>query len=219
MFRNSLQRGAAALAGGRLPRGAIALRGFASGGAAAERIVRFIADDGEEHFGAFTDPSEASCRVAERGPSGRLALGTVVKGVDTILPPVEPPVVYCIGLNYSDHAAEVKMLAPPEFPVVFSKAVTSLIGHKSAIVIPAIASSPPEVDYEAELGVVIGRECKDVSEAEALNYVRVRGCGGRVTGSAAKPQGAGARPRAVGGTRAMIDSHASPEQRSPSQFV
>lgn len=135
-------------------------------------IVRFIAShDGEEYFGSFVDPTEASCRVALRDEAtGVMSLSSLEYQVDTILPPVEPPAVWCVGLNYADHAAEVK-ITPPEFPILFSKAPTSLIGHKSAIVIPKVASDPPEVDYEAELGVIIGREAKDVTEAEAMDYV------------------------------------------------
>ena len=134
------------------------------------RLVRFLsAVDGAEYVGTFTDPSEAHCRVALRDEdTGVLALTRVELPVGTILPPVEPPAIYCVGLNYADHAAEVKM-APPEFPIVFTKAVTSLVGHKGSIVLPRVA--PGEVDYEAELAVVIGREAKNVAEADALSHV------------------------------------------------
>ena len=59
----------------------------------------------------------------------------------------------------------------PRYPLVFMKPVTALTGHNSSIVIPAVAREPPEVDYEAELAVVIGRECKNVSAARAMDYV------------------------------------------------
>ncbi len=135
------------------------------------RIVRFQAEDGQEHFGVFTDATESACRVAKRSPAtGKLAVSDEVKGVDIILPPVDPPAIYCIGLNYADHAAEVKM-EPPRYPVVFMKPLTALTGHNSAIIIPKVAADPPEVDYEAELAVVIGKECKNVRESEAMDYV------------------------------------------------
>ena len=130
--------------------------------------MRFISTDGEELYGTFTDVSESRCRIATRGADGRLALSRDEAAVDTILPPVEPPAVYCIGLNYACHAAEVK-LPPPELPIVFAKAVTSLVGHRAPIVLPRIA--PGEVDYEGELGVVIGREAKNVREEDALAHV------------------------------------------------
>jgi 2-keto-4-pentenoate hydratase/2-oxohepta-3-ene-1,7-dioic acid hydratase in catechol pathway len=134
------------------------------------RLVRFLsAVDGDEYVGVFTDVTESACRVAMRDEAtGALALTRVELPVGTILPPVEPPAVYCVGLNYADHAAEVKM-APPEFPIVFTKAVTSLVGHRGSIVLPRVA--PGEVDYEGELAVVIGRAAKDVAEADALSHV------------------------------------------------
>ena len=85
---------------------------------------------------------------------------------------LEPPVprpgkIICIGLNYRDHAEESGM-AIPTSPIIFSKFSTSVIGPDSAIELPAGSS---EVDYEAELGVVIGRRAKNVSAADAMNFV------------------------------------------------
>jgi 2-keto-4-pentenoate hydratase/2-oxohepta-3-ene-1,7-dioic acid hydratase in catechol pathway len=137
----------------------------------SQKIVRFQDEAGEEHFGVFTDATEARCRVARRGAaSGRMQLTSEEVAVDLVLPPVDPPAVYCIGLNYVDHAAEVKM-PMPQFPIVFTKPPSALTGHGSAIVIPRVAASPPEVDYEAELAVVIGRECKNVPASRAMEHV------------------------------------------------
>jgi len=58
-----------------------------------------------------------------------------------------------------------------QLPIVFSKSINTLTGHLCAIVIPACAADPPEVDYEAELAVIIGREAKDVTEADAMRHV------------------------------------------------
>jgi 2-keto-4-pentenoate hydratase/2-oxohepta-3-ene-1,7-dioic acid hydratase in catechol pathway len=58
---------------------------------------------------------------------------------------------------------------PPAHPIVFTKAVTSLVGHRGVIELPRVARD--EVDYEGELGVVIGRAAKNVSEADALSHV------------------------------------------------
>ncbi len=151
------------------------LAGSAGGGGAskppAPRVVRFQDETGTEHFGTFTDVTESACRIARRHPeTGKMGLTDEVVGVDIILPPVDPPAIYCIGLNYVDHAAEVKM-EMPRTPIVFMKPVTSLTGHNGAIIIPAVASDPPEVDYEAELAVVIGREVKNVREEDAMQYV------------------------------------------------
>jgi acylpyruvate hydrolase len=84
------------------------------------------------------------------------------------LPPiVHPGKIVCLGLNYSDHAAEAgKDL--PEAPELFAKFANSLIGHEDPIIIPKVSE---EVDYEAELAVVIGRHATAVSVDDALDYV------------------------------------------------
>ena len=73
----------------------------------------------------------------------------------------------CIGLNYSDHAAESGMAVPKE-PVVFMKATSSIIGPDDDVVIPRDSL---KTDWEVELGVVIGKEARYVEEADALSYV------------------------------------------------
>ncbi len=86
-----------------------------------------------------------------------------------LLAPIEPRAILCIGLNYKRHAAESK-LAPPQFPVLFVKGVNALQNPGDPILIPTHLRSE-EVDYECELAVVIGRACKNVSRAKALDYV------------------------------------------------
>jgi 2,4-diketo-3-deoxy-L-fuconate hydrolase len=73
----------------------------------------------------------------------------------------------CIGLNYSDHAAESGMAVPKE-PVVFMKATSAIIGPNDNVIIPRDSR---KTDWEVELGVVIGREAKYVDEVDALSYV------------------------------------------------
>jgi 2,4-diketo-3-deoxy-L-fuconate hydrolase len=73
----------------------------------------------------------------------------------------------CIGLNYSDHAAEAGMKVPSE-PVIFMKATSAICGPNDDIVIPRGGT---KVDWEVELGVVIGTPAKYVSEADAMSYV------------------------------------------------
>jgi 2-keto-4-pentenoate hydratase/2-oxohepta-3-ene-1,7-dioic acid hydratase in catechol pathway len=73
----------------------------------------------------------------------------------------------CIGLNYSDHAAEAKMTVPPE-PIVFMKANSAICGPDDDIEIPRGGA---KVDWEVELAVVIGTRAKYVSEAQALDHV------------------------------------------------
>ncbi|MFC1977364.1 fumarylacetoacetate hydrolase family protein [Chloroflexota bacterium] len=84
-----------------------------------------------------------------------------------LLAPCLPSKIVAMGLNYRKHAEEVK--APiPENPLIFLKPSTSVIGPEDNIVYPP---SSTKVDYEGELGVVIKKEARQVSEAEALDYV------------------------------------------------
>lgn len=73
----------------------------------------------------------------------------------------------CIGLNYSDHAAESGMAVPPE-PVIFMKATSAICGPNDDVLIPR---GSEKTDWEVELGVIIGKTAKYVSEDEALGYV------------------------------------------------
>jgi 5-oxopent-3-ene-1,2,5-tricarboxylate decarboxylase / 2-hydroxyhepta-2,4-diene-1,7-dioate isomerase len=86
----------------------------------------------------------------------------------TWLPPVDPPKVLGLALNYSDHARELG-LETPTAPVLFFKPLTSLIGHKAEIVRPAGAT---QLHYEVELGVVIGRRCRKVRPEDAFDVIR-----------------------------------------------
>jgi 2,4-diketo-3-deoxy-L-fuconate hydrolase len=75
--------------------------------------------------------------------------------------------VICIGLNYSDHAAESGMQVPPE-PVIFMKATSAICGPNDDVEIPRKGE---KTDWEVELGIVIGEPTKYVSESEALNHI------------------------------------------------
>jgi 2-keto-4-pentenoate hydratase/2-oxohepta-3-ene-1,7-dioic acid hydratase in catechol pathway len=90
--------------------------------------------------------------------AGKPRLGPCVGGVGKFI---------CIGLNYSDHAAESGMAVPAE-PVVFMKATSSICGPDDDVVIPRGAI---KADWEVELGVVIGKPAKYVDQADALSHV------------------------------------------------
>jgi 2-keto-4-pentenoate hydratase/2-oxohepta-3-ene-1,7-dioic acid hydratase in catechol pathway len=90
--------------------------------------------------------------------SGAPRLGPCVSGTGKFI---------CIGLNYADHAAESGMQVPPE-PVIFMKATSAICGPNDPILIPR---GSQKTDWEVELGVVIGKPAKYVTEAEALGHV------------------------------------------------
>jgi 2-keto-4-pentenoate hydratase/2-oxohepta-3-ene-1,7-dioic acid hydratase in catechol pathway len=82
-----------------------------------------------------------------------------------------------VGLNYRDHAEEMKLPIPQE-PILFIKPSTSIIAHDEEIIYPSISK---RVDYEAELGVVIKQRAKNVSEGEAKGYILGYTCFNDVT--------------------------------------
>ncbi|MCK5311230.1 MAG: fumarylacetoacetate hydrolase family protein [Desulfobacteraceae bacterium] len=81
-----------------------------------------------------------------------------------------PPAVFCIGLNYRMHAEETGFEIP-QYPVVFMKNPAAVIPDGSDILIPESCIDPPQVDYEAELAVIIGKPAKNVKKEQALDYV------------------------------------------------
>jgi 2-keto-4-pentenoate hydratase/2-oxohepta-3-ene-1,7-dioic acid hydratase in catechol pathway len=87
--------------------------------------------------------------------------------VSLLAPVSDARKIICIGLNYRDHAAESGVPVPTE-PVLFSKYPTALLGHGARIVLPRVSQ---EVDYEAELVVVIGRKGRHIPRQRALEYV------------------------------------------------
>ena len=82
-------------------------------------------------------------------------------------PIVDPEKIICLGLNYRDHAQEANLPIPP-VPNLFAKYRNTLTGPASPILLPNVSQ---EIDYEAELAVVIGRRCKNVTPADALSVV------------------------------------------------
>lgn len=87
----------------------------------------------------------------------------------TLLPPIpRPGKIVAVGLNYLDHAMESKAKQPPSIPILFAKFPNSITGPEDPIVIPV---GDPQVDWEAELAVVIGRGGKAIPAAKAYEYI------------------------------------------------
>jgi len=89
--------------------------------------------------------------------------------VTKLLAPVMPAAFFCIGLNYRQHAIETKARMP-EFPVLFMKSVAAVQNPGDPIRLPRHLEST-QVDYECELAAVIGKRCKNVARARALEHV------------------------------------------------
>ncbi len=118
-------------------------------------------------------------------PTGKKAV------LGTLLAPLSPVAILCIGLNYRKHAAETN--APlPQFPVLFMKGINTVQHPGGPILLPRRLHSR-KVDYEAELAVVIGRACKNVSRAEALDYVLGYTCANDVSARDWQKEGGGSQ--------------------------
>ena len=94
----------------------------------------------------------------------------VVESIDSIAPCVCRKSVgkfICIGLNYSDHATETGMEIPPE-PIIFFKATSAIIGPNDNVIIP---KNSKKTDWEVELGVIIGKEAKYISEEQSQDHI------------------------------------------------
>ena len=86
----------------------------------------------------------------------------------TFLAPVaNPSKIVCLGLNYRDHAEESGM-GIPEFPVLFARFASSLIGHGAPIILPKVSK---QLDWEAELVVILSKGGKNIAESDALDHV------------------------------------------------
>src|SRR5579872_6025829 len=118
--------------------------------------VRALLAGGRKYVNAVADLTEQPKAV--RYPADSVKL----------LPPIpDPQKIVCVGLNYRDHAEESGAPLPKE-PVLFSKFTTALTGHEDAILLPPVSS---EVDYEAELVIVIGRRGRWLSEQAAPEHI------------------------------------------------
>ena len=93
---------------------------------------------------------------------------------------LHPTNIFCIGLNYRDHASETGA-AIPEQPVIFMKPTSAVIAPGEAIRIPACCTHGDEVDYEAELAVLIGTPGRNIPESRALDHVMGYTCANDVS--------------------------------------
>jgi 2-keto-4-pentenoate hydratase/2-oxohepta-3-ene-1,7-dioic acid hydratase in catechol pathway len=116
---------------------------------------------------ALLESGPAAFRAAEQAASRADAMRYPAANVKLLPPIPDPPKIVCIGLNYRDHAAESGAPIPKE-PVLFSKYATALIGPEQPIVLPAVSQ---EVDYEAELVLVVGKGGRNLTPEGAWGHL------------------------------------------------
>ena len=146
------------------------------------KIVRYQ-EGSTVKWGVFEEPI---IREMDGDPFGQIHLTSKTKREDEVrlLVPCLPTKVVAIGLNYRDHAEEVKLEIPKE-PVLFIKPSTSVIGPGEPIVFPKMAR---RVDYEAELAIVIKKVARHVTEAQAKGFILGYSCFNDVTARDLQPK-------------------------------
>ena len=131
------------------------------------RIFRYLDQSGKMGFGRF-DKEGNTFLILQKGDGDFEATDQRITPFQ-FLTPIDFRCIYAIGLNYRAHAEETG-LEIPKYPMVFMKAPTAAQNPGDPIVLPRYLRSD-KVDFEAELGVVIGRPCKNVKPEDALSYV------------------------------------------------
>jgi 2-keto-4-pentenoate hydratase/2-oxohepta-3-ene-1,7-dioic acid hydratase in catechol pathway len=130
------------------------------------RIIRHLSSTGPAYAALQAD---GSAREINGDIFGPFAVSDRVVTPGKLLAPLVPAQILCIGLNYRKHAEETGAKTP-ERPILFVKGINTVQNPADPIEIPTKLASH-EVDYECELAVVIGKPCKNVSRANALDYV------------------------------------------------
>ncbi|KAL2436789.1 Caffeoylpyruvate hydrolase [Exophiala dermatitidis] len=152
------------------------------------RLIRFVATDGrvlrgepilpsaDFDLGKVTEADGLKAKVIVGDDpfdtTGKTVVSDEVATVKKLLGPLareDVPILRCVGLNYAKHIKEAGR-TPPPFPFIFFKPNTTVLDHDAPVVIPKIAQDD-QADYEGELCIVIGRDAKDVSKEDALDYV------------------------------------------------
>ena len=122
-----------------------------------KELCIYAAYEKGEFFRLKNDPFDAEIELGEKLETKDIVL----------IAPCQPSKVVAVGLNYRKHAAELNMELP-KTPLLFLKPATTVIGPGDAIIYPAMSQ---QVDYEAELGVVIKETCKNISPIHAKDYI------------------------------------------------
>lgn len=131
--------------------------------------VRFRDSAGNVRGGRWTIEDGEPVVTAAAGPYGRIAFGDESYSPEEVevLPPCEPTKIVCVGLNYADHAEETGKDVPAR-PMLFLKPPNTVSSHNTTV---TLLPDKDRIDFEAELGVVIGEQCKNVSKSGAEDVI------------------------------------------------
>jgi 2-keto-4-pentenoate hydratase/2-oxohepta-3-ene-1,7-dioic acid hydratase in catechol pathway len=142
------------------------------------KIIRFLNEEGKVRRGVPESEGGDRAAIIKGNLFGKIVRTKKVERVVSLLSPIEPPNIFALGFNYGSHAEESDVVYP-ERPIVFMKANSSIIGPARPIILPK--AGPDEVDYEAELAVIIGKTAKNVRPEDAFDYILGYTCGNDVS--------------------------------------
>lgn len=137
-------------------------------GANGMKLIRFITEDNKVEWGVIDSPDDGTAHIITGNIFENMVISSQTAHIKKLLPPVSPPNIIGIGLNYKRYAAETGMQVP-DIPVMFIKATGTLIGPGDPIILPK--AGPFQVDCEAELAIVIGKTAKNISKEVAMDYI------------------------------------------------
>jgi len=131
--------------------------------------VRFRDPAGTVRTGTWVAADDSAAGDGTAGTGGRISFGDRTYDPESVdvLAPCEPSKIVCIGRNYAKHADELDQELPDR-PLLFLKPPNTVASHGSTVTLPA---GKERIDYEAELAVVIGEECRSVDAADAMDVV------------------------------------------------
>ena len=152
------------------------------------RFARYAVDgrfglaaaDGNRRFAGFLDDemgfpgtlkqaiSDGSAALARLGEHLRAGSPVDLDAVEVLPPIPDPSKIICVGLNYADHTAESGFAKQPDYPTLFGRFASTLIGHKQPMIRPLVSD---QLDYEGEIVAIVGRRGRHVPKDEALDHV------------------------------------------------
>ncbi|UCH93567.1 MAG: fumarylacetoacetate hydrolase family protein [Candidatus Aminicenantes bacterium] len=132
------------------------------------KLIRFVSEDDKSCYGVVESQEDKAAHLIMGSIFDEFSVTGETALIKKILPPVIPPNIIGIGLNYARHADETG-IQRPEIPIMFLKGTNSITAHGDPIILPK--AGPHEVDYEAELAVVMGKPVKNISPEDAVKGI------------------------------------------------
>lgn len=132
------------------------------------KIIQFLTEEDNILYGIIENQQEDTAYIIEGSIYEEFKISKKKSKIKKLLPPIYPPTILALGLNYRKHAEETGA-SYPDIPVMFIKGINTIIGPGDDIILPKIAAD--EVDYEAELAIIIGKKGKNIPPEKSMEYV------------------------------------------------